>query len=470
MQEAKTKLFETVPVPKAVLTLAVPTVISQLITVLYNMADTFFVGQLGDPELVAAATIAMPLFILLTGIANLFGMGGASLISRCLGVKNDAKAHRASVFCVYAGLCTAAVYGLAVFAFRPVLLPLLGATAADYDLTYQYLFWTVTVGGVPTVFNSLMSHLVRAEGASRQASIGVIFGGLLNIALDPLFLFAFHLGLKGAAIATMLSNLAAAIYFLLYLYRHRKTTVLRLSPRFFSLGDHIPGEVVAVGLPSFMISAMAMLSNAALNHIIAGQNDFAVAGMGIAKKINTTAFAVAQGITQGTLPLIGYNFSAGNRVRLRSVVRFTAVFSVLLSLVLLAAVQLLTGRIVGCFISDAVTVNYGKKFLHIISLAYPTTAVTFMAITLFQATGRKGAPLLLSMLRKGCVDIPLMFLFHSLIGVTGVAWATPAADTLAMAISLCVALPYFHRQIQQDSSGQFVENGNAAFSRSSSSS
>lgn len=224
----KKQLFTSVPVGRAIIALAVPTVVSQMITVVYNMADTFFIGQLGDPKQVAAATIAMPLFIFLTALANLFGIGGASLISRCLGCGNREKATRCAAFCVWSAFGAALLYGLAVQLLLPRLLPLLGANADTAPFVRRYVLWTVGVGAAPTVLNPALAHLVRAEGYSRQASLGVAFGGVLNILLDPLFIFVFQMQIEGAALATMLSNTAAVIYFVCLIFRLRSRVCLSL--------------------------------------------------------------------------------------------------------------------------------------------------------------------------------------------------------------------------------------------------
>ena len=441
----KEQLFTTVPVGKAVVSLAVPTVIAQLITVVYNMADTFFIGQLGDPNQVAAATLAMPVFIFLTAFSNLFGIGGASMISRCLGAGRREKASQTAAFCIWSAALLALLYGVAVLLLKDTLLPLLGTDAATSGFCASYIFWTVGVGAVPTVLNAELAHLIRSEGYSGQASFGVAFGGVLNMILDPVFIFLFKMEIAGAAIATMLSNVAATLYFFGFLFKIRKTTVITPSPKRFTLGQGIPAEVLAVGLPSFLMTLMSTLSNLTLNKMISGYSNEAVAGMGIAKKIDLMAFAIAQGMTQGTLPLIGYNYSSGNRTRMLAALK-TLLFDCLL--VAIAGMALMffgATSITRCFINDAATVAYGRAFLRIVCIACPTTALNFLSITIFQATGKKLQPLVLSLLRKGGLDIPLMLLFNSLAGISGIAWATPLADALALTVSAALIIPYLKK-------------------------
>lgn len=442
LETNKNALFTTMPVGKAVISLAIPTVISQLITVVYNMTDTFFIGQLNDPDQVAAATIAMPVFIFLNAFANLFGIGGSSLISRCLGAGQREKASHCSAFCIWTAAFVSLLYGIAIIFLHPFILPVLGANAGTWNYCSSYIFWTIGIGAVPTVWNAELAHLIRAEGYARQASFGVVFAGVLNMLLDPLFIFAFKMGITGAAIATMLSNVAATVYFFCFIHQIRKYSVITAKPKFYSIEEHIPAEVLAVGLPSFIMSLMSTVSNTVLNHIISSYSNEAVAGMGIAKKIDLIAFAISQGMTQGTLPLIGYNYSSGNRSRMMAAIRTLMYYCVAVAIFGAVALYIAATPITRSFINNEETVNYGRTFLQIICIACPTSALNFLIITIFQATGKKVQPLILSLLRKGGLDVPLMFLFDSLIGINGIAWATPLADGLALIISAALVLPY----------------------------
>ena len=437
----KSSLFSDVLVRKAVLTLAIPTVISQLITVVYNMADTFFIGQLNDPLQVAAATLAMPCFMFLTAFANLFGLGGSSLISRCLGLDDQEKAHHTAAFCIWTGIAVAFLYGIAVLLLEPVLFPVLGAKAETWDYLRQYVFWTIGIGAVPTVMNAEFSHLIRSEGYSMQAGFGVALCGILNIALDPLFIFVFRLNIAGAAIATMLSNVIAMLYFIGFIIHIRKKSVITFNPKLYSVRYKIPSEVIAIGLPGFVMTMMSTISNTALNHMVAGYSNTAIAGMGIAKKIDLVAYAIAQGMTQGTLPLIGYNYSSGNLDRMKDATKTAFAYSLLVAACGTVLLYFFAAPIAGSFISDEETVHYGQHFLKIICLACPTTAFNFMCITVFQAIGRKVQPLFLSLLRKGSLDIVFMLPLNGSMGVSGIAWATPFADWIAFVISVALVVP-----------------------------
>lgn len=441
----KEELFTSVPVGRAIISLAVPTVIAQLITVVYNMADTFFIGQLNDPMQVAAATLAMPCFIFLTAFANLFGIGGSSLISRCLGSGEKAKARNTASFCIWTGAAAAVLYGVAVVLLEPILFPILGAKAQTWEYLRQYVFWTIGVGALPTVMNAEFAHLIRAEGYSKQAGFGVAFGGILNIILDPIFIFGLGMEIKGAAIATMLANAAAALYFIIFLFRIHKNTVITMNPAKYSVKNGIPLEVTAVGLPGFIIMMMSTISNTALNHMIAGYSNTAVAGMGIAKRIDLLAYAIAQGMTQGTLPLVGYNYSAGNIKRMKQSIKTASLYALIVAFTGMLILFFFAAPISSAFISDAETVQYGQKFLKIICLACPTTTINFMVITIFQAIGKKVQPLFLSFLRKGSLDLIFMILLNKSFGINGIAWATPLADSIAFIISLILIVSCLKR-------------------------
>ena len=264
---------------------------------------------------------------------------------------------------------------------------------------------------------------------------------ILNIALDPVCIFGLQMEIAGAAIATMLSNLIAMLYFIGFLLHIRDNTVITLNPKAYSLGQKIPQEVVTVGLPGFVMTMMSTISNTALNHIVAGYSNTAVAGMGIAKKIDLLAYAISQGMTQGTLLLIGYNFSSGNVKRMKQSIKTAFLYSLIVAVCGTIVLYFSAAPIARGFISDAETVHYGQTFLKIICLACPTTAINFMVITVFQAIGKKVQPLFLSLLRKGSLDILFMLLLNNVMGISGIAWATPFADWVAFVISLVLIIP-----------------------------
>ena len=445
MKTDNTALFEKMPVSKAVITLVIPTIISQIITVIYNMADTFFIGQMNDPNQVAAATLAMPPFVMLTGIANLFGIGGASLISRSLGAGNREKARKCAAFSIWGAALVALIYGIVLYSSRATIFPLLGTDKYTYGYCSDYFLWTITIGGIPTVLNACLAHLVRAEGYSKEASVGLALGGIMNIILDPVLIFTFGLGVKGAAIATMLSNTIAMIYFICLLRKNEETTVISFSLKNFTVSGGIPREILLVGLPSFIMLLMGTVSNLVLNKLVVSYSNQAIAGMGIAKKIDILAFAIANGMTQGVLPLIGYNYAAKNFKRMRAVIKTTFAYTLIVSIAGTMLLYFGAVPLVRFFIDDTETVAYGQYFLKAISITCAAISVTMMIITIFQATGSKLQPTILSFVRKGGFDIPLMFIMNSAYASQGIPWATPISDALAMLVALALFIPYWFK-------------------------
>jgi putative MATE family efflux protein len=439
------RIFVEMPELQSVLTLVVPTVLSQVIIVIYNLADTYFVGRANNPSMVAAVAICMPLLLTITGMANLFGIGGSSTIAQSLGMGNFKRARQVSAFSIWGAASIILTYSTVLLFFNKPILTLLGANASTFDYCYHYMFWITIVGGLPTIMNALLAHLVRSEGASKEASFGVSMGGILNIFLDPLFMFVILPAgneVTGAAIATMLSNLAATTYFLIYIYRHRKGSVLSFNPRDISLGDNIPGDVIAIGLPSFFMTILASFSNAVINNIFAKESSAAIAGMGVAKRINMLSFRVSTGITQGALPLIAYSHAAGNFERMKKAIVRAAMLAVGFSSVYMCLSFAFGTHLVRFFINDAETIAYGSHFIRIICFALPLASTSMIVMMLFQATSNRLQATIMSMLRKGILDVPLMFILNGFIPLYGVAYATPIAEVISCLTGIVLASRY----------------------------
>ena len=457
-QEAK--IFESYSVPRAVWTLAIPTIITQLINIIYNLADTWYVGRTGNPHMVAALSVCMPVYVIMAAVANLFGIGGSSVISRSLGSGHPSHARKVFAFCLYGGLSTALVYALFIYFFRPVLIYWIGGSDDSYSYISNYMFITMVVGAIPSVGNVLFGHLVRSIGAAKQAGIGMSLGGLLNLILDPLFMFVLlpkGQEVTGAAIATLLSNTCALLYFIVLLLKKRSHPVFTLHFKDISFRDHIPSEVLSVGFPAALSTTLAMASNMVANALVSDFSSAAVAGMGVAKKINTLAFNTCMGLTQGVLPLIGYTYGSQNYSKMKHVIRYTGIvafsFGTLCTILFYSNSVLL----VSFFINEKLSVSYGSEFLRIIAFAAPTTALTYMINSVFQATRRRVHSLFLSILRKGVLDIPAMYLFKSLFGIIGVVWATPFAEIISISIAVILLIRFFNTNCKTDNFKKFAQ-------------
>lgn len=437
MEENKA-LFETMPVPRALAKMAVPTIISQLITMIYNLADTYFIGRTNNPYMVAAASLSYVLFFILTALSNLFGVGGGSQISRLLGEQHYEEAKKVCSFSFYGTICVSLLYSLACLLFMEPLLRLLGATENTLVYSCQYTLWVIVVGGVPSCLSMTMAHLLRSEGYSRYASYGLSGGGLLNMVLDPLFMFVIlrpGQEVMSAALATMLSNCVALLYFAGMFLRLRKDTVLCLSPRRMIPGKTSVRNVFAVGIPSAIGSLMACLSNTVVNKLSSGYNDFAVAAMGIVKKIDMLPMNVGMGLCQAMVPMVAYNYSTRNYRRMKSFTDAARLSGVAFAGLCILTMELFAPQVITLFISDAETVRYGVDFLRINVLATPLMICNFQMSYTFQAMGKGAESLLLSSCRQGIINIPLLFLMNRLVGLYGIIWTQLLADSITIVIS-----------------------------------
>ncbi len=440
----RTELFENKSVPIAVLTLIVPTVISQILTIIYNFADTWFVGRTNNEAAVAAVSVAMPLFIVMTGLSNLFGIGGSSVISRSLGAKKIEDARRAFSFALWGSIATAIIYSLVIFFFGKNFVYIIGGDENSEKYIVEYLIWTIVVGGVPTMLSSLFGHLVRSVGKAKVSGFVMSLGAILNICLDPLFMFVLlpkgH-EVAGAAIATMISNLVSAVVFVIYILKSRED-VFTLNPKNFSFKEGVAKEVLATGAPACLSTCLAMVSNIAANNLMSDYGTAAVAGLGIAKKSNTLAFNINMGLTQGVLPLVGYSYAAKNYDRMKKTIVFTFGITITFSLLCTFVYRTFPAPIMRFFIDEAETVAEGTKLLPTLAIAVVFCAMTYLMNTIFQATGKKLYSLITSMLRKGIFDIPLMFLFKRYWHETGIVVATPTAEILSIFVSLFLLIRF----------------------------
>ncbi len=435
------KLFEETPIPRALASLAVPTIISQLIVMIYNLADTFFIGQTNDPYMVAATSMAYVLFFMLNALANLFGIGGGSLISRLLGQSRSDEAKGVSAFSFYGTIIVTFIYCLVCCIFMTPILTLMGASENTLAYAADYTFWVVVVGGIPATLSMTMSHLLRSEGHGSKAGFGLSMGGILNIILDPIFMFVLlpkGQEVVGAAVATMLSNVAALIYYFAVYYRLRRSSVLSLSPRRIIDGAKHIGEVLSVGFPSALSTVLACASIMVVNSLTAGYGDIPVAAVGIVKKVEMLPHNVGTGLCQGMIPLVSYNYSSGDHKRMRSAVSFTRTCGLVFTSLCIVIFELFANGIALLFIKEAETAALTAAFLRIMCLATPLTILNFHMCYTLQAMGKGTESLVLSACRQGLFNIPLLFLMDHLFGMYGVVWTQLLADALTAVLSFIV--------------------------------
>lgn len=429
----RTELFETIPIKKSVLIQILPSVASQMIALIYNLSDTYFVGQLNDPRQTAAITVAASSFLMLTAVSNLFGIGGASLVTRKLGSGQPEEARQTSAICfwmaLFSGLCFSILFALLA---RPVL-RISGATEAVYAFAFAYTKWVIILGGIPAILNTMLSNLVRAEGNAFIASLGVSMGGILNILLDPFFVLPEFLGLgaAGAGIATALSNTCSTIFFLIYI-SVKTDTVLNLHLRYLVYWKNHLWDILKIGIPSAIQYGLTVVAVAAQTRFVSQYSPQAVAALGITKKLDQLPLYFSIGVANGILPLIGYNHANGNPTRRETAFRFGCMISVSFSALCLIIYESLAPFLVRLFIADSLTVAYGSVFVRCMVTAMPFMALCYPMIIRFQAMGKAKEALIISILRKGVLDIPFLFLFDFLYPLYGCMLVQPVVDFLSL--------------------------------------
>ena len=446
--DKKTYLFESAPLGKACASLAIPTVLSSLVTVLYNLADTYFVSLLNDSVQNSAVTLAAPVMLAFNAVNNLFGVGASSLMSRSLGCKDYDAVAKSSAFGFYCSLFAGILFSLLCVVFRSPLLVLLGTDADTRAATDSYMLWTVYLGAAPCILNVVMAYLVRAEGSALHASVGTMTGCLLNVVLDPIFIMPWGLdmGAAGAGLATFISNCVACCYFFVLLAVKRGRTYVCVNIKKLSFERRIVGSVCGVGVPAAIQNLLNVTGMTILNNLASPFGSDAIAAMGICQKLAQVPMYAALGTSQGVMPLVSYNYSSGNYPRMKGGVRITLSASLALQIAVTALFCAFPAFFVRLFMSDnAAVVEYGRRFLIGMSLAQPLMCVDFMAVGIFQAVGLGKYSLIFAILRKIVLEIPALIVLNHFFPLYGLAYAQLCAELVLAATAAVVMLRIFRR-------------------------
>ena len=447
--QEKIRLFEETPIPKAVRILAIPSVISSLVTVIYSLTDTFFVGMINDPVQNAAITLASPVLLAFNAVNNLFGVGTSSMMSRSMGKKDYELTAKCSSFGFYGCLICGLLFSLLCTVFRMPLLGILGADATTNEATSQYMLWAVTCGAAPAILNVVMAHMVRAEGASLHASIGTMSGCILNMILDPIFILVFHMGATGAGLATFISNCVACCYFFVLLFLKRGNTFINISPKKFRLEREVAVGICSVGIPSAIQNLLNVTGMTILNNFTAPYGATAVSAMGISHKINMVPLNVALGFSQGIMPLVGYSFSNKNFKRMKDTILFAA--KVMIPITAAAATIFFIGArpIMNLFMDVPEVVDYGSTFLREACICLPFMFTDFMTVAVFQSLGKGRYAFIFAICRKVVLEIPAQIILNMIFPLYGLAFAQTFSE-----MTLGIVAVFMLRKIFRDCSAE----------------
>lgn len=446
MQDKTSAIFRDAPVPKAVLTNVIPSIISMLMVLAYNLADTFFIGQTKNPYMVAAVSITTPVFLIFMAIGMLFGIGGTSLISRMLGAGSRDKAKNASSFCFWTGLTIGIISMIVILFLAEPICRIAGASDDTIGYAKQYL--TIVSIGIPfLIVGNSFSNIIRSEGKAQKAMAGMIIGNMINIVFDPIMILAFGWNVAGAAIATVLGNIFASVFYVIHLLSPK--SILSIRPKDYKAGGRIASSVLAIGVPASLNSMLMSVSNIIVNNKMKPHGDMAVAGLGVAMKVNMIAVMLLIGLGTGIQPLLGYCFGARNRKRYLAVLRFSVILALCLSLVMSAICYFGAAPLVTAFLDDPDAFGFGFMFSRVYILSGPILGLLFVFINAIQSTGAAIPSLILSVSRQGLLYLPILIAMDRIFNsARTLALAQPITDYLATALAVILFIVTYKKMLK----------------------
>lgn len=428
------EIFRDAPVSKAVISNVIPSIISMIMVLVYNLADTVFIGQTKNDYMVAAVSIATPVFLLFMAVGMLFGIGGTSLISRMLGEERHEEAKKVSSFCYWTGLIVGIISMVVIFIFAEPICRAVGASNDTIVYAKQYL--RIVSFGIPfLIVSNAFSNIIRAEGNAKIAMQGMVVGNLVNIVLDPIMILYFGWNVAGAAVATVLGNLYSAVYYTKHMLS--KKCILSIKPSDYQAKNGVLAGVFAIGIPASLNSILMSASNIVINNVMMGFGDMAVAGLGAAMKVNMIVVMLLIGLGTGVQPLLGYCFGAGNKKRYMAVLRFSLMLALGLSLIMTLICYIFALDLVKVILDDPAALDFGRSFSRIYILSGPIMGVLFVMINAIQSTGAALPSLILSISRQGLLYMPILYTFTKIFDEARMmALAQPVTDYLAALVAI----------------------------------
>lgn len=443
-KENSLSVFDSMPVKKAVIKNAIPAIIAMLMVLVYNLADTFFIGLTHDDFQVAAVSLATPVFLIFMALGTIFGIGGTSVISRAMGEGRNDYAKKVSAFCMWSCVAVGVTVSVLFYVFMDDILVLVGASADTWDFTKSYLNIVILCGPFVLITNCY-SNVIRAEGQATKAMMGMLIGNLLNVILDPIMILGFDWNIKGAAIATVIGNVVGAAYYLIY-FIHGKSK-LSISIKDFSIKDKVCISVLAIGIPASLGVLLMSFSQIIMNSLMSGYGDMAIAAAGVAMKVTMIIGMVSMGLGQGVQPLLGYCVGSKNWKRFKEILRSSIQFSFVLGIILTGICYYFTDNIVRVFLTQEDTFNYGVQFTRILLSTAFLFGIFYCLINALQAMGAAMPSLIVNISRQGLIYIPVLFILKRILGAQGLIWAQPVADVLSLAL-VVVFYAYSFRRLK----------------------
>lgn len=427
------ELFERASVPKAYMKLALPVVLSMMVSLVYNMVDTYFIALTGKQELVAGVSLAAPIFTLMIAFGDIFGLGGSSLISRLFGEKREEEAKRASAFCLWAAIGFGIFVTIVLLVFRTPILKLLGTDAATFEYAGEYYTW-IAVGAASIILGLVPSNILRTEGLATQAMAGSILGSIVNIILDPVFIFGLGQGAAGAAMATVIGNVIADVYYIYVMSKKAKR--LSVSLKEIKIPGTMIRDILVIGIPASITNLMQSIMIMITNHYLIAYGTDKVAAMGIALKANMISAFILVGFAFGGQPLVGYNYGAKNQKRLKEILRFAYLFEAGLALVFTILISIFAPFIIKIFMNQSDIITNGAMMLRFQQLGMVFMAITLVSTCVCQSVGSAAGAFALSISRQGVIYAILLIVLKSVFGYTGIIATQACADVVTALIAI----------------------------------
>ena len=413
--------------------------LGQLTTLIYNIADTFFVSLTKEPATIAAVTLCAPILLIIMSIACIFGMGGSSVIARLLGEEKDEEAGTTMNFCVYAMAIAGVITLVLGVAFLQPLAKISGADADNIAYTCDYLKW-IFIGAPFIMLANGFVHLFRSVGLIKESTIGLVLGNVINMVLDYVFIVIFGWGTAGAALATSLGFVCATVYYIVCMIReeYKGNQLVPLNPKRFSPNVAIVRNVVSIGIPGALITVLMSVSNIVLNNYISIYGSDAVASYGIAYKLNMIPILLSVGLSQGVAPLVGYYYGGNRKRQMYGIVKYTALYGVLMGAVFTAVFMLFGKPLAAMFLQEGALIEQTGYFLRILCLSAPMLGVINMMTSYFQALGKAIKSLIITVFRNAVLFIPGVIILNYFWKLNGVIAAQPVVETILTII--CISM------------------------------
>ncbi|MBR3311620.1 MAG: MATE family efflux transporter [Solobacterium sp.] len=441
------ELFDKMPVPKAYMKLAIPVMLSSVLMLVYNMVDMYFIAGTGNTNLVAGVALCAPVFTFLIAVGDIFGLGGSSVISRLFGGGKADDGRRLSVFSFIGSALTGVLIAVLLLAGTNPILKILGANAETMEFARSYYFW-IALGSPVIIFSLVPTNLLRTEGLATGAMIGSFIGSIVNMVLDPVFIFGLKMGAGGAAIATVIGNICADLFYIWLVLN--KSKLLSLDPRGFHISLRELKQILGIGIPSSITNIMSSIAVMLLNRFLLPYGNDKIAAMGIVSKIVMIVIMIMVAFSFGGQPLYGYLYGSGNKKRMNEVIRFAYTLVCGLGLALSAVLFAAAPLMISIFMKDAGVIATGTPMLRAILAGMPFIGYTMVTTCIFQSTGKAAGALLLSAGRQGYIYAVVIFLASLIAGYNGVICAQAVSDILAALLAFILFRKFLGRSLKED--------------------